>query len=105
MPGASHSTPAVKSARSCVLYDPNSGQILHIHQTIVLEGGDTPTEADVERTARAVLGDRDAASAKLVALHLAHADYKPHTAYTVDVATRTLVERAVPRRRPSRPVR
>jgi hypothetical protein len=88
-----------------VLYDPNSGRILHIHQIIVLEGGDTPTEADVDKTARAVLGERDAESAKALALHLPHADYKPHTAYTVDVATRTLIERAVPRRRPSRPQR
>jgi hypothetical protein len=43
-------------------------------------------EAEVEKTARAMLGERDAESAKVVVLHRAHADYRPHTAYTVDVA-------------------
>jgi hypothetical protein len=98
----SNSAPPVKSARSCVLYDSHSGRILHIHQAVVLEGGETPTEAELESTARAMLGGRDAEPSKVVALHLAHADFKPRTAYTVDVATEALVERALPPRRPFR---
>jgi hypothetical protein len=98
----SNSTPPVKSARSCVLYASDSGRILHIHQAVVLEGGDTPTEAELESTARAMLGGRDAESPNVGALHLAHADFKPRTAYTVDVAAEALVERALPPRRPSR---
>jgi|HubBroStandDraft_3_1064219.scaffolds.fasta_scaffold543967_1 hypothetical protein len=100
MARSSNSAPPVKSARSCVLYDSDSGQILHIHQAVVLEGGETPTEAELESTARAMLERRDAEPSKVVALHLAHTDFKPRTAYSVDVATKALVEHALPPRRP-----
>jgi hypothetical protein len=96
----SNSAPAVKSARSCVLYDSDSGRILHIHQSVVLEGGEMPTEAELESTARAMLDARDAETSKVVALHVPHADFKPRTAYTVDVVEKVLVERALPPRRP-----
>jgi hypothetical protein len=102
MTQSANAAPAVKSARSCVLYDSDSGRILHIHQAVVLEGGATPTEAEMESTAREVLDSHGAGSSKVAALHLGHADFKPRTAYTVDVSTKALVERAVPPRRPSR---
>ena len=102
MTGSSNSAPPMKSARSCVLYDSGSGRILHIHQVVVLEGGATPTEAELESTAREMLVGHDAGASKVAALHLGHADFKPRTAYTVDVATKALVERAVKTRRPSR---
>jgi hypothetical protein len=89
-----NSAPPAKSARSCVLYDADSGRILHIHQSVVLEGGETPADADMERTARELLADRDIKPTKVLALHLPHADFKPRTAYTVDVTKRVLVERA-----------
>jgi hypothetical protein len=92
------SAPPVKSARSCVLYDSDSGRILHIHQSVVLEGGATPSDAEMERVAHEMLSGRDVDASKVAALHLPHADFKPRTAYTVDVAKRTLVERALPRR-------
>jgi hypothetical protein len=102
MTGSSNAAPPVKSARSCVLYDSDSGRILHIHQAVVLEGGETPTKAEMERTAFEMLDSHDAEPSKVAALHLGHADFKPATAYTVDIATKALVERALPPRRASR---
>jgi hypothetical protein len=97
----SNSAPRVQSVRSCVLYDSESGRILHIHQSVVLEGGQTPTEAELESTARSMLDGHDIEPSKVAALHLPHADFKPRITYTVDVAEKVLVERALPPRRPA----
>lgn len=100
MPFAHH--PDIKKVReaACALYEPQTGQIRHMHFTVVLEGGHDPSDAETEAMARASLERRGKPHAHLVALHVAHDAVKPCCRYRVDVEGKRLVEEQ-PAKRPS----
>jgi hypothetical protein len=92
MPFAHHpDMPKVREG-ACVLYEPDSGQIRHMHFTLVLQGGHDPSDAESEAMARASLERRGKPHAHLATLHVAHDAVKPDRRYRVDVASKRLVE-------------
>ena len=90
--------PGINAVREsvCVLYEPETGQIRHMHCTLVLEGGYNPTPAEEEAMAHAALGRRRQPNANLVALHVAQDALKPYSRYRVDVQAKQLVELQLP---------
>jgi hypothetical protein len=86
--------PDLKKVResACVLYEPETGQIRHMHFIVVLEGGHNPDEAETEAMAHASLERRGKPHAHLQALHVSHEAVKPFCRYSVDINEKHLVE-------------
>jgi hypothetical protein len=77
--------------RASVVYEENSGAIKHIHQTVTLEGGQVPTESEMEQAALDILSKRiDVRGLKV--LHVDAADIRPRVNYRVDPQRRILME-------------
>jgi hypothetical protein len=81
-----------KVNKTCVLYHGQSGTIVHIHHTIVFEGGYEPTDYEIESMARGSLDKRGVSHADLHALHVPGGHMKPFKAYRVEPARKALVE-------------
>ena len=93
--------PSMKKVResACVLYEPDSGQIRHIHHTLVLDGGHNPSDADAESMARASLERRGRAHSHLAVLHTTQ-PFEAARFYRVDTKSKKLAEQAMmPRKR------
>ena len=91
MPSFHPGTYAVRES-VCVLYEPDTGQIRHMHCTLVLVGGCDPTASEEEAMAHAALERRRQPRANLVALHVTQDSLKPYSRYRVDVNVKQLVE-------------
>jgi hypothetical protein len=93
-------SPTTKKVRegACVLYEPGSGQIRHMHHIVVLEGGHNPSEAQAEAAARAALERRGRTHSHLAVLHAAQT-VEGTRFYRVDVKSKKLVEEAVKARK------
>jgi hypothetical protein len=92
MPSANHPETTKVRESECVLYEPETGQIRHMHLTLVLKGGHDPSEAETEAMAHAALERRGKAHAHLKALHVSHVSVKPYSHYRVDVGKKSLIE-------------
>jgi hypothetical protein len=86
--------PNIREVRksACVLYDRLSGQIRHMHLTVVLEGGHDPSESEVEEMAHAALHRRGELHAHLAALHVEHEAVAHSARYRVDVESKRLLK-------------
>jgi hypothetical protein len=96
MPFSHHPEIALVRESACVLYEPDSGQIRHIHFTHVLEGGHNPTDAEAESMAHASLERRRKPHAHLQTLHVEADSISPSRRYRVDAVGKTLVEESQP---------
>jgi hypothetical protein len=92
MPFAHHPDARKVRESACVLYEPGSGQIRHMHFTLVLQGGHDLSDAEAEAIAHASLERRGKPHAHLEALHIANVSVEPSTRYRVDVEGKRLVE-------------
>jgi hypothetical protein len=80
-----------------LVYDKESGEVVHGHKSIVLPDGDAPSDEELERQAleaAAEVTNRDASSLK--ALPVAHDDLEHGAHYRVDTASSKL-ERVSPK--------
>lgn len=82
-----------------VLYDPNTGDILHTHQAVTTRGGTHPDQATLEMEA----ADHASRVSKIPVDRMAFLAVDPHeidhgARYTVNVKNRTLLK-AAPRAR------
>ena len=86
--------PDIRKVRQsiCVLHEPQSGQIRHMHATLVLEGGRDQSKSEAEQAARAALERRGKPHAHLAVLHVENFAPAQFRRYRVDVATKRLVE-------------
>lgn len=92
---AAGDAPKMTSSEAVVLFDPRDGRVVHVHHSIVLEGG-TRSEPE-EMCRRAVTHARGLGCATdgLETLHVA--DYVPSpTPLVVDVGRRVLVRLPLP---------
>jgi hypothetical protein len=81
-----------------LIYDPESGEVVHGHTTIVFPGADSPSPEEVEQRAleeAARATNRDAAS--LSALAVEHEDLEHGAHYRVDPKSKRL-ERITPQK-------
>ena len=78
------------SHKVCVLYEPDSGRIRHIHQVVTLQGGTESPESDIEQSTRKHLVRRDG-EAELHALLLDAAGLNLARKHRVDTKRKHLV--------------
>jgi hypothetical protein len=77
--------------RAAVVYEETSGAIKHIHQNLTFEGGQVPSESEMEQAALDILSRRvDVRGLKV--LHVDGAELRPRVKYRVDSQQRTLIE-------------
>jgi hypothetical protein len=82
--------------RVCVIHDPATGQIHHIHTLVLLPGEDEPTEAEI--AARAFQGAqrlRPRDMGHLRPLHVRPGALPARHVHRVDVATGTIVSEPI----------
>ena len=92
-PKASGGTVPVKSSRACVVYEPDSGRISHIHEVVTLEGGEEPTEAQIEAFVMEMLKRMGKPTEKLNILHVPSESVQTHALLSVDPRTKSLISR------------
>ncbi len=92
-PASSGGTVPVKSSRTCIVYDAESGRVHHVHQVVTLEGGQEPTEAQIEAHAMEIVRRKGKPTQKLKMLHLPSEKIPMHQLLAVDPKTKTLVSR------------
>lgn len=81
---------------ACVLYDPKTGDIRHVHRVAVLPGAESPTKQQVQERALALakkLG-RDG-PARLRVLHVSPESIKPGSKLRVDLKKQRLVSEPI----------
>ena len=72
--------------RSRVVYDKKTGEIVHLHHVIVLEGAQAPTDAEIDEQCIS-LAQRD-----LAVMSVKYEDLKTSNLYAVDVEANALKE-------------
>ena len=90
----------VRSHRTCIVYDPDSGRIHQTHHHVVLEGGRDLSQDEMAAAALDLLRRRGVDVAKLKVLHTTPDKLEAGTAYAVDPSKGVLIEKrrfAVPR--------
>jgi hypothetical protein len=75
-----------------LIYDPDSGRILHEHHFVTSDGGEHPDERAREELALAEAARAGHDVAKLAALHPDRRDLREGVRYAVDGGSRSLVE-------------
>lgn len=81
----------VKSSRTCVVYDSESGHVHHIHQVVTIEGSHEPSESQIEAHAISLAQRKWRHAARFKAMHVPPDSVQPHQLYAVDVKTHKLV--------------
>jgi hypothetical protein len=92
---------------SLILFDPRSGDIVHVHHVVTLEGGKHPDDTAIERDAREMLAAIQPQFAKdVLSMHVPPDTFTPGRCFKVDPENRNLVELVVKEdpRRPGRKV-
>lgn len=94
-------TVEVEHESMVVLYDPNTGRVVHQHQVVTMKGGRHPDEKTMEKDAMEQLAHiQPGVAAKLSVLHVDPRTLKPGVLHKVDTAKHALV--AVPLPAPKR---
>src|ERR1700734_3140339 len=76
-----------------VLYDPNTGNIVHTHQAVTTRAGTHPDSATLEKLAADHASRaRNASVAGVAFLHVDPGDIDSASHYTVDIKSRTLLK-------------
>ena len=76
-----------------VLYDPESGHVVHMHHSVTFKGGKHPDRVSLEKDARHELSQAQPTFAERTALlHVDPASIRPATLYKVDVKAGKLVQ-------------
>ncbi|MGL5809595.1 MAG: hypothetical protein ACRCYQ_06610 [Nocardioides sp.] len=84
--------PALASVSTVVLYDSSDGRIVHLHETLTMDGAERRSADDRRRSAREVAAELGAAVDDLEIVEIDDFAIEPDTAYRVEAGTRKLVE-------------
>ncbi|MFH8660809.1 hypothetical protein [Streptomyces afghaniensis] len=82
---------AIRSFKSCVVFDTSDGRILHIHDVVTIEGGEDTSDEAVARQALQLAAERGVDTRNLDTLHLDPETLESGTAFRVDLQARSLV--------------
>lgn len=82
--GSFGDTSVVVSERLCVVYDTASGEIVHTHRVVTLEGGQEPSADEIAADAVSLASDRRGSGDGLDALHASHDALQPGRRYRVE---------------------
>ena len=81
----------------CVLYDPKSGAIIHLHQQMTFPGGRKPSRGELEAQALQHAERSRGTGLKLKALHVPTQQFDRTKCYKVHVKSQRLVELPLPK--------
>lgn len=85
--------PVPPEARVCVLYDAESGEVLHLHQIIAMAGAPPPTDEELKAEAYELAAEaRKRAQRTMDSLIVPVEAFDRSVAYCVDVKKRRLQE-------------
>jgi hypothetical protein len=82
----------VVSIKACVVYEPETGIIKHIHHSITLEGGSPTPDEQVEHKALEIAAKRHPDPGRLRTLPIPNESLDPNRRYRVDHESRSLIE-------------
>lgn len=88
----------VKSVGSCVLFDPKTGAIHHVHHVVTMEGAAETSEAELEKETVGAARRLGLGTARLRVLHVAQDAFAERAHYSVDLRNRTLHKEPLPPR-------
>ena len=80
-----------EAVKTCVLYDPRDGRVVHTHRVVTYPGGKRVDDKRVESRAREIAASRGHDVSKLHSLHLHAEQIRPGVSMRVDVKTNRLV--------------
>jgi len=93
-------TVEVDRESAVVIYEPRTGQILHLHYVATMKGGSHPDQKTQERDALEQLSHAQPDAKKATAiLHVDAAEIEPGRVYKVDPKRRRLVKSVAPKGR------
>ncbi|SRR6266568_2400075 len=86
--------------RVCVLYEPATGKVRHLHYSVAIHGAELPSDSALEKRAFEVAARlRGLAADTLRALHVDGSEFKRHSRHRVDVATKRVISEPLKRKR------
>jgi len=92
--------PVQVSGRVCVLYEPRSGKVRHLHYSVAVPGAELPSASVLEERAFKLAARlRGLAPDSLRALHVDAAELKPRSHHRVDVETKRVISEPLVRKR------
>lgn len=100
MPGFKDGLPIEQRAHMAVLFDPETGRIVHSHRVLLFDQERQISQADVEQRARTLATRHGWDVEKLETLSVDPSKLKQRARYKVDVKSRSLVEMAEPKLKP-----
>lgn len=81
-----------------VVYDPQTGRVVHRHHVVTMKGGQHPDQKTMEKDAMEQLSQaQPGVTGKLAFLHVDPRTLKPGALQKVDTATHVLVEIPLPK--------
>ncbi len=84
-------TPSTRSVRTCAVFDPSDGRILHLHSVVTLEGAEERSADEIERRALALAAERGIDAGSVGTVHLEPGQLRPGHRYRIDTETKALV--------------
>ncbi len=80
-----------ESSQTCVVYDAQTGRILHVHQVVTLHGGEAPTDHEIESRALALAANDRRQRSQMRVLHVNPESLSPGERYRVDLEKQALL--------------
>jgi hypothetical protein len=93
----------IQAQTCCVLFDPDDGEIRHVHHAVTIEGAAVKSQEAVEARARELARESGLGDKGLHALHVDASELELGQAYRVDPEKRRLVKRRESGRKPGGP--
>jgi hypothetical protein len=87
----------IRSIQCCVVFDPDDGQIQHVHRVVTMDGANDTSEQEMESRTLHLAREFGLNVKKLRIMHVDSHDLLPGRQYSVDPASRKLVSRPINR--------
>ncbi|GAS87417.1 hypothetical protein [Mycolicibacterium brisbanense] len=88
----------VQSVSCCLLFDPQGGEIHHVHRVVTMEGAPDTSQAELEAQTLRAAQNLGLDTKRLQVLHVGANEFSERARYSVDPAKRTLKKEALPSR-------
>lgn len=87
---------SVKSVSCCLLFDPQGGEIHHVHRIVTMEGAPDTSTAELEAQTLRIAKNLGLDTKRLHVLHVEANEFSERARYSVDPAKRTLRKEKLP---------
>ena len=80
----------VRGIRSCVLFDPSEGTILHVHTVVTMEGAEETNDEELKTRALALASDSGIDAQSVDFVYVDPTELEAHPPYRVNPETRSV---------------